>query len=297
MTLAGVPMSMQRVCRRVWVLLLAAFAGGCAGPEGPGEVACWPTQGWRQSTPEAQGLDSDALAHAVDYIRAQGLAVDSLLIVRHGHVVLDAYLYPYSEARLHDVASVTKSITATLVGIAIGEELISSLDAPMLAFFPDATGATVAGRKARISVRDLVSMSSGFACGQRPGEPELQAMLASREWVQFALGLPMADDPGRAFAYCSANMHLLSAMLTRATGTSTLAFAREKLFEPLGIRAVEWPTDPQGIARGWGDLRMHPRDMAKIGFLMLHQGRWEGRRIVPRGWVREATRSLRSLSW
>jgi len=99
----------------------------------------------------------------------------------------------------------------------------------------------------------------------------------------------MATEPGATFAYCSPGMHLLSAILARATGRPADAFAREVLWDPLGIEPVHWPRDPQGVAHGWGDVRMLPRDMAKLGFLYLHGGRWEGEPVVPSAWVRRAT--------
>ena len=280
--------------RGVWVLLVLLAVGGCARPSPappPATPAYWPTQAWCSSTPEAQGVDSALLAQAVELVRARGLAVDSLLIVRHGYVVLDAYFYPYTADRLHDVASVTKSIAATLTGIAIGEGMIGGIEAPLADFFPEALSPSGDPRKARITIRDLVSMSSGLRCGYAPGEGELLAMLERPNWLQSVLDLPMAADPGREFAYCSGNFHLLSGIISRRARTTTLEFARTRLFAPLGIHEVVWPTDPQGLNRGWGDLRMHPRDLAKIGYLFLHRGRWEERQIVPADWVEQATRA------
>lgn len=283
---------------RVFALLWLAATGGCVTPPTalpPVTPTYWPTQGWRTSTPEAQGVDSALLAQAVDRIRIRGLAVDSLLIVRHGYVVLDAYFYPYSADRLHDVASVTKSITSTLTGIAIEEGKIGGLEAPLAGLFPEAMSPYSDPRKARITIRDLVSMSSGLRCGYAPGEVELRAMLDSPDWLQSVLDLPMAAEPGREFAYCSGNTHLLSAIISRRAHSTTLEFAQRRLFAPLGIHAVLWPTDPQGLNRGWGDLRMYPRDLAKIGYLFLHRGRWEDRQIVSAEWVERATRAQVSV--
>ena len=105
-------------------------------------------------------------------------------------------------------------------------------------------------------------------------------MFASANWVQFALDLSMVAEPGTTFSYCSPATHLLSAVLTRATGMSTLDFARRNLFEPLGIREALWPADPQGVTRGWGDLHLDPRDAAKLGQLWLNGGVWDGRPVV-----------------
>ncbi|HEU4746461.1 MAG TPA: serine hydrolase, partial [Anaerolineales bacterium] len=182
-------------------------------------------------------------------------------------------------------ASVTKSVMTTLIAIAADQGKLD-LDKPILSFFPDRTIANLDARKERITVRHLASMSSGLECYHHPDEPTNQAMHASPDWVQFALDLPMAYEPGTHFAYCSPGMHLLSAILQQATGMSSLEFARLNLFEPLGIREAAWSADPQGINNGGGDLYLYPRDMAKLGFLWLHGGQWEGQQIVSREWVR-----------
>jgi hypothetical protein len=101
----------------------------------------------------------------------------------------------------------------------------------------------------------------------------------------------MAAEPGSRFEYCSGGMHLLSGLISRATGASALDFARKALFGPLGIDRSSWPADAQGVTHGWGDLHLQPRDMAKIGYLWLHDGRWESRQIVPVDWMRAATQS------
>ena len=191
----------------------------------------------------------------------------------------------------HDTASVTKSVTSTLIGIAVDQDLLS-LDQPVLAFFPDlAPPTTGSDPKDAIEMRHLLTMSSGLDCGRAPGEPELYQMLGSEHFVKYALELPMAAEPGEYFAYCSPGSHLLSAMLAEAADTSTGAFAAEHLFGPLGIEEFVWPTDPQGIERGWGDLQLFPRDMARIGHLVANGGLWNGVQVVSKSWLEQATRS------
>ena len=252
--------------------------------------AYWPTEGWLTSPPEKQGMDSRVLTDMLEYVHQRNLNLHSLLIVRHGYVVLDAYFYPYSRDSLHDVASVTKSVTTSLVGIALEKGFIKSVKQPVLELFPDRIIGNLDEEKKRITIEHLLSMTSGLECGYEPGEKTLYAMLKSDDWVQFVLDLPMAAAPGTRFAYCSPTMHLLSVILKRTTGTSALEFAHKYLFGPLGIRNVDWPSDPQGINHGWGDLRLHPHDMAKIGFLFLNNGTWDGRHILSPDWIRKATR-------
>jgi CubicO group peptidase (beta-lactamase class C family) len=248
----------------------------------------WPTSGWRSDTLEAHGFDSAITAHGLRLIRQDGTKIHSLLVVRGGEVLLDAYFYPYDGSTVHDVASVTKSVMTTLIAIAADQGKLD-LDAPMLSFFPDRTIANRDARKERITVRHLASMSSGLECYHHPNEPTNRAMQAQPDWVQFALDLPMAYEPGTQFSYCSPGMHLLSGILQRATGMSALEFARANLFTPLGIRESAWSADPQGINNGGGDLFLYPRDMAKLGFLWLHGGEWDSQQIVPREWVRASS--------
>ena len=201
--------------------------------------------------------------------------------------MFDADFYPF-DGGLHDVASVTKSVTTTLIGIAAGEGLLD-LDAPMLSFFPDKPVAHRDERKERVTVRQLMGNVSGLACIGAPEEVTLAEMQASSDFLQFALDLPMAHEPGTHFDYCSPGMHILSAIVQKATGLTAAAYAEEKLFGPLGIGDAVWEADPQGISRGWGDLHLTPDDMVLLGLLWLEGGVWDGRQLIPADWLRQAT--------
>lgn len=265
------------------------LAWGCAASNSesspPSPRATWPT-----AAPEEQGFDSALLAQLVEEIDLQGLPVDSLQLVRNGVLIVDAYFSPYREDQAHDVASVTKSITSTLVGIAIDQGRMT-LDSNVLASFPDLVPTPPTDGKTDINLGHLLTMTSGLDCGRTPGEPELREMMGSEDFVEYALDLPMAVAPGTEFAYCSPGSHLLSAMITEATGLSALDFALANLFGPLGILDAEWAEDPQGVNHGWGDLRLHPRDLARIGQLFLNEGAWNDMQVVSKDWVAEATRS------
>ncbi|MDB6032640.1 MAG: 6-aminohexanoate-dimer hydrolase, partial [Verrucomicrobiales bacterium] len=217
-------------------------------------------------------------------------------LVRHGRLVLDAYFYPYDGRTRHDVASVTKSVTSTLVGLAIERGYIRDVQQPVLSFFPGMAVAEADVRKRTQTIEHLLTMQSGWDCGVPLGAPNINAdavlarMRQSGDWVQCALDLPMSSDPGTRFLYCNCNCHVLSALITRVTGTSALGLAKRELFAPIGISDVVWPADPKGNNYGWGDLQLHPRDMARLGQLFLQSGRWAGRQIVSDSWVRTATR-------
>jgi len=249
----------------------------------------WPTRGWRASTPEEQGMDSELLAKALEFRQQHELNLHSMLIIRHGYIVADAYFYPFTQDSRHDIASIAKSIVSTLIGIAMDKGYIKSLNQPVLEFFPQRTVANVDANKKAMTLEHLLTMTPGLDSHDED-ETTLWQMRASPDWVQFMLDLPMIEEPGSRFNYSEGVAHLLSAIIQETTGMSTLDFARKHLFEPLGISDFPWPSDPQGVNFGYGDATfMTPYDMAKIGYLYLNNGSWDGKQIVSRRWVRQST--------
>ncbi len=247
----------------------------------------YPTKAWRESTPEEQGLDSSVLAGMVSSITAKKLNVHSVTVIRHGRIVLDSYFYPYKPTATHDVASITKSITAALTGIAVDQGLLTTSQT-MLSFFPNENVVDPDGQKAKITVADLLSMQPGMDCGFLPGEQELEQMRRSNNFLKYALSMPMKYAPGTKFGYCSPGYHVLSSILTSVTHQPEADFARKNLFEPLGIHDVAWTPDEQGRTHGWGDSHFYPRDFGKIGYLYLHDGVWEGKQIVSKDWIQRS---------
>lgn len=273
-----------RIARAVLLVLLATMGVGVSAA---GTQENWPTQGWHRSSPEAQGMDSEVLAEAFDEVRRRHIAIHSLTIVRNGILVLDAYFWPFQDNLLHDMASVTKSVTSTLVGVAIGQHKLNGVTQPVTAVLA-APGDAIDPRKRRLTVEHLLTMTSGLDCHVQQGEITLTQMRRSSDWIQFMLDLPMVAEPGDVYEYCSGGMHLLSGVVTKQTGMSALEFARRTVFVPLGIHDAAWPSDAQGVSHGWGDLHLQPRDMAKIGYLWLRGGRWEAQQLVPADWMRAA---------
>jgi CubicO group peptidase (beta-lactamase class C family) len=275
------------------ILVIAALTvSACSPKQAPIEVPApsyWPTQSWRTSTPEEQGFDSAKLAEGLQAMRDNGINIHSLTIIRNDNLMLDAYFYPYNGGTFHEIASVTKSVMTTLIGIASDQGKLN-LDDKMVSFFPERVIANGGFLKNRITVRHLTGMTSGLDCTSENDEQTLAEMGKAPDWVQFTLDRKVKHLPGTYFEYCSPGMHVLSAILQESTGMTTAEFARINLFEPLGITDFLWEGDPQGYNDGWAGLYLHPRDLAKIGYLMLHQGQWEGKQIVSSEWVTEATR-------
>lgn len=262
-------------------VLVAPSLGFC-------QESALPARGWEVATPESEGFDSARLAEAIARIRTEVPHAHGVVLIADGRLILDATFWPYDGTEPHNLASVTKSVMTTLIAIADAQGALD-LDQPMLDFFEDRKVANLDGRKRRITVRHLTGMVSGLECVGEHDEPTLHEMNASPDWVQFTLDLPMAAEPGTTFSYCSPGMHLLSAILQEATGETALDYARGHLFGPLRITEVAWPADPQGVTHGWGDLRLRPEDAARFGQLWLDGGVWNGQRIVPEDWVREAS--------
>jgi CubicO group peptidase (beta-lactamase class C family) len=244
------------------------------------------------STPEEQGMDSFTLAGAVAYLtrHRQDYRPHQVIVVRHGRRVLDVALYPFTQGVRHDIASVGKMITGTLIGIAVDRGFIASIDEPVLGFFPDRQIANRDARKEAMTIAHLLAQRSGLYHGDDGSHTQEDiAMEASPDRVQWILDRPMAEEPGGTWYYSNANLHLAAAVLARATAMSPLAFARRYLFGPLHIVDVAWEADPQGINAGSGGQQLLPLDLAKIGQLHLDRGLWEGRRVVSEEWVTRAT--------
>ena len=262
----------------------------------PDSSTYWPTYGWHKSTPEQQGMDSETLSQAFDLIKEHNINIHSLQIIRNGYLVLNAYFYPFPKSSVHDLASVTKSITSILIGIAIDKGFISSVDIPVIELFPDYKISNIDTNIRKLTIKSLLTMTSGYNCSYEDGEKQLFDMRKSSDWVQYMLDMPIINEPGTHFSYCSGNFHLLAGIILKTTGLSPKEFAQKYLFTPLGINQVIWPSDPNGINFGWGDLHLYPIDMAKIGYLFLNNGKWEDKQIVSPLWINQSTQKSVRLS-
>ncbi len=246
----------------------------------------WPTVDWRTSSPEDQQMDSQKLAQVLDTVREKKINLHSLLIMRHGSIVSETYFSPYAADRRHELYSVTKSYVSTLMGIAIDQGYIDNLDHFVLDFFPDHTFKNMDDRKKAMTLGDLVTMRAGLDWDE---SSSLNRLFNAPDWVTFMLDLPMKDQPGTTFNYCTGCSHILSAILEKATNSKLADFAEKVLLKPLGISDIFWQTDPDNLPIGGFGLRLKPRDMAKLGYLFLHNGQWDGQTIVSADWVQKAS--------
>jgi CubicO group peptidase (beta-lactamase class C family) len=252
----------------------------------------WPTENWITASPESQGLNPMMLSQMEQYLDTQlwSFALRSILIVRHGYLVYENYLgLPDRENQTNNIYSCTKSVTSALIGIAIDQGYLNLTD-HLVDIFSHLTIQNLDSRKAAITVEDLLTMTSGLPWDEWTypyGNPnnDWDRMTTSPNWVEFVINRPMDYAPGSQWVYNTGGSHLLSAIVHEMTENSTLAFAETNLFTPLGITDYSWAHDPQGNVNGGSALRLRPRDMAKFGFLYLHNGTWDGREIVPSSWV------------
>ena len=276
------------------LLLMSALPQAARAQIGPPSSDYWPTEEWRSSTPEAEGLDGARLQELVDLIAADEQYPDlhSLLVIRHGYLVVEEYFAGQQADQLHTLQSVTKSFTSAAIGIAIDKGYITDVQEPVLGFFPELEGIeNVDGRKRAMTLEDLLTMRSGNDYHERgPGSPHYQLNELPRGWTEFVLNRPMETDPGTTYQYDSGGVILMSAILEARTGEHADAFLETNLFEPLGIERSWWFRNAEGHPHTGGGLLLSSRDMAKFGLLYLRKGRWEEKQIVPAAWVETSTR-------
>ncbi len=213
--------------------------------------------------------------------------IRSLLISRNGELIIERYFNGAAPRNIANVKSVSKSLVSALVGIAIDQGYIDGVEQPIGGYFAEELSAADDRPKTGITIEDLLTMQSGL---ETTSNRNYGAWVMSSNWVGFALRQPLELPPGQVMEYSTGNTHLLSAILTRASGMSTLEFAREFLAEPLGFRLPPWPRDPQGIFFGGNDMELTPRQMLEFGELYLNEGRANGKQIVPADWVAASLR-------
>ena len=237
-----------------------------------------------RSTPESQGISSSALLALVEAMDATIHEQHSLMLLRHGQVVAEGWWSPYGPPHPHTLFSLSKSFTSTAAGLAVAEGLLS-LDDTVLSFFPEDAPAEVNEHLASMRVRHLLSMSSGHT------EDTLGTIFAQPEgnWAKAFLLQAVERDPGTHFVYNSGATYMVSAIVRKVTGENVLEYLTPRLLEPLGIVGATWENCPKGINTGGWGMSIKTEDIARFGQLYLQRGVWNGKRLLPEGWVEDAT--------
>lgn len=243
----------------------------------------YPQADFARSTPEAQGISSRAIERMLLDIRETGADIHSMLIMRRGHLVFEQYFAPYTAETKHSMFSCSKTFTSMLIGIAQDKGLISVHD-HVLDFFPDVEIACVNDNLRAMTIENLLEMGSGHA------QDTFGAMLQTEndknaDWVKIFLNRPVDEEPGTRFVYNTGATYMLSAILTRVTGKSALELANAWIFDTIGIKDAEWAACPRGINQGGTGLRITPRDMLRMGTLLLGRGRWGNRQLISNAYI------------
>jgi len=279
-----------------WQIAVPAHARApCGSPQAGGD---WPVAAQMEA-----GLDPERLCDLVDRLAVLDANIHSVLVVRGGKLVFEHYRpgtdekwsRPLSGTEQgpdikHDVRSVSKSVTSLLFGIALERKLISAIDSPVFTFFPEYAAARTQA-KDRILLSHLITMSSGIAWDEsipyRDSRNSEVLMNMMPQPYRYVLDQPLAAEPGTGWNYSGGDVALLGAVIQKASGKRLEEFVREALLTPLGISDIEWSTMANGDAAASG-LRLRPRDMAKLGLLVLSGGKWNGKTIVSAEWLRES---------
>jgi CubicO group peptidase (beta-lactamase class C family) len=237
----------------------------------------------QRSTPEAEGVASAGIIEFLDSANKSKTEFHSFMCLRHGKVIAEGWWNPYSADLKHTLYSTSKSFTATAVGFALSEKLLT-LNDKVISFFPNELPDSVSAFLADLTVKDVLSMSDG----QEP-DPTGTVVSKDTDWVKGFLATPILYDPGTKFLYNSLGTYMLSAIVQKVTGQKVIDYLKPRLFGPLGITGMDWETDLRGINTGGWGLRLRTEDMAKFGQLFLQKGKWDGKQILPAGWVEEAS--------
>jgi CubicO group peptidase (beta-lactamase class C family) len=240
---------------------------------------------WEISSAAEQGLDPLLVAEMY-YHAGQLETIYSLLVIKDGYLIAEAYFNEGSINRKDRLQSVTKSFTSALVGIALDQGYLTSVDQKMMDFFPELADQITDPRKEQITIRDLLQMRAGYPSEET--DPNLWDGLLSGHYPSLIEEFPLVTDPGTEFHYSNLSSNWLGIIVDRETGMNLKAYAEENLFSPLGIEAGEWGTDADGHSNGSGDLHLTARDAAKFGLLYLNDGEYEGNQVVPADWVHDS---------
>ena len=236
-----------------------------------------------RSIPEAEGVSPQGIINFLTAAEKGKTEFHSFMMLRHGKVIAEGWWNPYVANLKHTLYSCSKSFTATAIGFAVGENLLTVND-KVISFFPNDLPDTVSAYLSELTVKDVLSMSDGQ-------EPDPTSASTSRDsnWVKSFLAVPILYKPGTKFLYNSLGTYMLSAIVQKVTGKKVIDYLKPRLFDPLGIKGMDWEVDPRGINTGGWGLRLKTEDMAKFGQLFLQKGKWKGKQVLPAAWIKEAS--------
>ncbi len=270
-----------------FVMLFSAIVNQAAAQQKKAVVNNANAGPFHAGTPAEEHISAEALAKIFPYVEGREVNLHSLLLISNNKIVLDTYFYPYSKGLKHDMASCTKSVTGLLIGIAIDHGFIRDEHQLVRSYFPEIK--TYSKNFQTLTIKDLLTMRSGLDCGFDNEDKLFARLFKTDNWPAFIFNIPSITVPGKQFSYCSCNFQLLTEILYRATKMPPEQFADKYLFKPLAISEFYWEKNDQGINHGWGDLNLQPIDLAKIGLLLMNQGKWNNTQVISAGYIKKAT--------
>jgi CubicO group peptidase (beta-lactamase class C family) len=256
----------------------------------------YPTQRWRNASPASQGMDASFGPLMTDTVRQRMTYLRGIMVVRHGYIIFEDYFGSWDKHDLYSTRSVTKSITCAVVGIALARGDLPSLDVTFAQYFPEYFQERQNIYKSEITLRDLLMMRSGLAWDETKRQNILNLARSTDDQLGYIINLGINYPHGQTYLYSTADVHLISGIISRATGQSLAAYAQTHLFAPLGIDHYEWISDQRGYSVGGTELALSLSDMAKFGQLYLNMGTWEGQQIVPADWIAWTTQPQPDLT-
>ena len=277
----------------VFALILTG-CGSCRWKPEPIDYSPGSGDDWEVSTPAEQGLDPTLVAKL--YSKARKVeTLNALLVTKNGYLIAEGYFNGGSVDQETRIQSVTKSYTSALVGIALDQGYLASLDQRMMEFFPELADRIRDPRKNEITIRQMLQMRAGYPWEE--SSTELFELLYHGFRPSNLVDVPLVRDPGSDFDYSNLSAHLVGVIVARACGTDLKSFAQEHLFGPLGVELVDWITDWEGNYNGHGDMHFTARDMATFGQLYLDEGSYQGEQLIPAEWVRESLEIYSQDAW
>jgi CubicO group peptidase (beta-lactamase class C family) len=234
-----------------------------------------------RSTPELEGVSSAGIIDFINAADTSGLENHSFMMLRHGKVIAEGWWKPYGPDYKHIMFSASKTFTATAVGLAVSENRLKVTD-KIVSFFPYSLPDTISEYMKGMTVKDLLTMSAGQ-------DQEPSAWGANGDWMTLFLSTAPKYKPGTVFKYNNMATFMLSAIVQQVTSETVFNYLMSRIFKPLGIRGIDWDLNPQGINMGMIGLRLRTEDLAKFGQLLSNGGVWNGKQLIPKEWIKEAT--------
>jgi len=256
--------------------------------------------GWKTADFRSLGFDSARVYQLFNQLSSGDHKLQSVVLVRNEHILLEEYFDEHDTHTQHDLRSVTKSVRSLLAGIAIDQGFIDSIDDPITKYLKTQIAEkNLSEQKQKITIKHLITMSSGLDCDDwnKKSKGQEDRVYRKKDWVQYTLDLPMVNEPGEHAAYCSMGTMLLAEIIRQSSGVSIDSFAEQYLFGPLGIENISWNhTSDKEVISSAKRLYMTPRDMAKLGQLVLNKGTWNGKQVVSEQWMTSSTTPITQIT-